>query len=159
MAKERLVVAIDVGTTKVCTLISRVTDDEELEVIGVGVTRSDALRKGIVASVEQAAQDIQSSVQKAEQQSGFKIISAFVGISGSHLQTEDAHGVVNVRRTDRAISDEEVGRVLEAARQVALPPDRELIDLVPRHYGVDGQDEITSPVGMLGQRLEVEATM
>src|SRR5438093_12899310 len=104
MAKERLVVAIDVGTTKVCTLIARVTDHEELEVIGVGVTRSDALRKGVVVSVEQAAQDIQSSVQKAEQQSGFKIISAYVGISGSHLQVEDVHGSITVRRNDRAIT-------------------------------------------------------
>src|SRR5437764_139473 len=118
MAKERLVVAIDVGTTKVCTLISRVTEDEELEVLGIGVTRSDALRKGVVASIEQAAQDIQNSVQKAEQQSGFKIISAYVGISGSHLQTDDAHGAITVRRADRAISDEDVSRVLDAARQI-----------------------------------------
>jgi cell division protein FtsA len=159
MARERLVVAIDVGTTKVCTLISRVTEDEELEVLGVGVTRSDALRKGVVTSVEQAGQDIQSSVQKAEQQSGFKIISAYVGISGSHLQTDDAHGVVTVRRADRAISEDDVNRVLEAARPTSLPPDRELIELVPRHFTVDGQEEIASPVGMLGHRLEVEATM
>jgi cell division protein FtsA len=159
MARERLVVGIDVGTTKMCTLIARVTEDEQLEIIGVGVTRSDALRKGTVVSVEQAAQDIQTSVQKAEQQSGFKIISAYVSISGSHLQTEDAHGSVAVRRGDRAITEEVVGRALDAARMASLPPDRELIELVPRHFTVDGQEDITSPVGMLGQRLEVTATM
>src|ERR687885_2660021 len=109
MARERLVVGIDVGTTKICTLIARVTDDEQLEVIGVGVTRSDALRKGVVASIDQAAQDIQSSVAKAEQQSGFKILSAYVSISGSHLQTEEAHGSVTVRRGGPADGGDEGG--------------------------------------------------
>lgn len=159
MAREQLVVGIDVGTTKICTLIARVTEDEQLEVIGVGVTRSDALRKGVVVSVEQAAHDIQSSVQKAEQQSGFKIISAFVGIGGSHLMTEEAHGMITVRRGERAITEDDVQRVLEAARVTVLPEDRELIEIVPRHFIVDGQSDIASPVGMLGQRLEVEATL
>ena len=159
MARERLMVGIDVGTTRMCTLIARVGEDEQLEVIGVGVTRSDALRKGVVVSVEQASHDIQSSVQKAEQQSGFKIISAYVTISGSHLQTDETRGSVTVRRSDRPISDEEVSRVIEAARLVTLPADRELIDLVPRRFTVDGQEDIASPIGMLGHRLEVEATM
>jgi cell division protein FtsA len=159
MARERLVVGVDVGTTKVCTLIARVTEDEQLEILGAGVTRSDALRKGTVVSVEQAAHDIQSSIQKAEQQSGFKIISAYVTISGSHLQTEDAHGMVTIRRGDRAITEDDVNRALEAARLANLPPDRELVDVIPRHFTVDGQEEIASPVGMLGQRLEVTATM
>jgi cell division protein FtsA len=159
MANERLVVGIDVGTSKVCTLIARVTEDDQLQVVGAGVTRSDALRKGVVANVEQAASDIQSSVQKAEQQSGFKIISAYVGIGGAHIQTQDAHGLVTVRRSERPISEEEVARVLDAARIVSLPSDRELIDLTPRHFTVDGQDGISSPVGMLGHRLEVDATL
>jgi cell division protein FtsA len=159
MARERLVVGVDVGTTKICTLIARVTEDEQLEILGAGVTRSDALRKGSVVSVEQAANDIQSSIQKAEQQSGFKIISAYVTISGSHLQTEDAHGMVTIRRSDRAITEDDVNRALDAARMANLPPDREMIDLVPRHFTVDGQEEIASPVGMLGQRLEVTGTM
>jgi cell division protein FtsA len=159
MARERLVVGIDVGTTKICTVIARVTDDDPLEVIGVGVTRSDALRKGVVVSIEQAAQDIQSSIAKAEQQSGFKILSAYVSISGSHLQTEDAHGSITIRRADRAIGEEEVARVLDAARLVSQPPDREVIDLVPRRFSVDGQQEIATPVGMLGSRLEVDATL
>src|SRR3712207_6716839 len=136
MARERLVVGIDVGTTKLCTVIARVTDDDPLEVIGVGVTRSDALRKGVVVSIEQAAQDIQSSIGKAEQQAGFKILSAYVSISGSHLQTEDAHGSITIRRSDRAIGEDEMARVLDAARLVSLSGDREVIDLVPRHFGV-----------------------
>ena len=159
MARDRLVVGIDVGTTKMCTLIARVTDDEQLEVIGVGVTRSEALRKGVVVSVEQAAHDIQSSIQKAEQQSGFKIISAYVGISGAHVQTEEAHGSITVRRGERSIGEDEVARVLDAARLANVPPDREVIDLVPRRFSVDGQTDIASPIGMLGTRLEVQGTL
>lgn len=159
MANERLVVGIDVGTSKVCTLVARVTEDEQLEIVGAGVTRSEALRKGVVANVEQAAREIQSSVQKAEQQSGFKIISAYVGIGGPHIQTEDAYGSVTLRHADRAISEQEVTRVLDAARLVNLPSERELIDLAPRHFTVDGQDGVASPIGMLGHRLEVQATL
>src|ERR687885_1449315 len=159
MARERLVVGIDVGTTKICTLIARVTDDEQLEVIGAGVTRSEALRKGVVVSIDEAAQAIQSSVAKAEQQSGFKIISAYVTVSGSHLQTDEAHGAITLRRSDRPISEDDVARVVDAARAVSLPTDREIIDLIPRHFAVDGQPEIASPVGMLGSRLEVQATL
>lgn len=158
MAKERLVVGVDVGTSKMCTLIARVTDDDQLEVIGSGVTRSEALRKGIVVSTEQAAHDILSSVQKAEQQSAFKIISAFVGIGGAHIQTEETHGSVTVRRSDRPITDDEVLRVIDAARITSLSADREVVDLVPRHFSVDGQTDIQSPVGLLGARLEVTAT-
>jgi cell division protein FtsA len=159
MARERLVVGIDVGTTKMCTLIARITDDDQLEIIGAGVTRSDALRKGAVHSVEQAAHDIQSSIQKAEQQSGFKIMSAYVSISGSHLQSEDTRGSITLRRSDRAIGEDDIDRVLESARLQALPADRELIDLIARRFSVDGQEDIASPLGMLGHRLEVEATM
>lgn len=156
MAKERLVVGIDVGTTKVCTLIANVTAEEQLEVIGYGVTRSDGLRKGVVANVEEAARQIQASVEKAEQQSGFKILSAFVSISGGHIQTESGHGVTTVRRHEAAISEHDVNRAIDAARAMSLPPDRELIDVIPRHFTVDGQEGIASPVGMVGHRLEVQ---
>lgn len=159
VAAERFIVGIDVGSTKVCTLIAQVGGDEQLEVLGVGVTRSDALRKGVVANVEQATEDILNSVYKAQQQSGFKVISAFVGVSGSHLQTQDARGEVTIRRSDRPIGEDEMGRAQDAARLANLPADREQIDLVPRFYSVDGQQEIASPLGMLGQRLEVHATL
>src|SRR5258706_14694497 len=119
MARDQLIVGIDVGTTKMCTLIARVTEDEQLEVIGVGVTRSDALRKGVVVSVDQAAHDIQSSVEKAQQQSGFKILSAYVTISGSHLHSEDAHGNVPLRRSDPPTSDDDFQQVVGAPRPAA----------------------------------------
>jgi cell division protein FtsA len=159
MASERIIVGIDVGTTKICTLISSVTDDDQLEIIGAGVTPSRGLRKGVVVNVDEAMEAIEASVSKAEQQSGFKIVSAYVGISGAHTQSTNGQGVVAVRRSDHQISDEDVGRVLEAARTITLAPEREIIHIIPRHYIVDGQEGITNPVTMVGHRLEVETTI
>ncbi len=159
MARERIVVGIDVGTTKVCTLIAAVSPEDQLEVIGAGVTPSRGLRRGVVVNVDEAVQAIGASVQKAEQQSGFKILSAFVGISGAHISSTNSHGVVAVRRTDNVISDEDVERALEAAKVVNLPADREVIHVIPRYFVIDGQEGISNPLGMLGRRLEVETTV
>ena len=156
MARERLVVGIDVGSAKICTLIANVSEDDQLEIMGCGVARSEGLKKGVVVGVEEAARQIQSSVQKAEQQSGFKILSAFVSVSGSHIQTESTHGVATVRHQDASVTEQDVARAMEAARTLHLPLDRQLIDVVPRHFVVDGQEDITSPVGMVGHRLEVQ---
>ena len=159
MARERIVVGIDVGTTKVCTLIAAVSPEDQLEVIGAGITPSRGLRRGVVVNVDEAVQAISSSVQKAEQQSGFKIISAFVGIAGAHISSTNSHGVVAVRRSDNVITDEDIDRALEAAKVMNLPPDREVIHVVPRHFVIDGQEGINNPAGMLGRRLEVETTV
>ena len=159
MARERIVVGIDVGTTKVCTLIAAVSPEDQLEVIGAGITPSRGLRRGVVVNVDEAVQAIGSSVQKAEQQSGFKIISAFVGIAGAHISSTNSHGVVAVRRSDNVITDEDIDRALEAAKVMNLPPDREVIHVVPRHFVIDGQEGINNPAGMLGRRLEVETTV
>jgi cell division protein FtsA len=156
---EHIVVGIDVGTTKVATLIGDVLPDGRVEVIGVGVTPSKGLRKGIVVSVEEAVEIITASVRKAEQQSGFKLVGAYVSISGAHIASENSHGVVPVRRHDKVITQEDVNRVLEAARILNLPPDREIIHMVPRYFVVDGQEGVRNPVGMLGHRLEVEANI
>src|SRR5215210_3109026 len=156
---EHIVVGIDVGTTKVATLIGEVLADGRVEVIGVGMTPSRGLRKGIVVSVEEAVEAIASSVRKAEQQSGFKLVGAYVSIAGGHVASENSHGVVPVRRQDKVITPEDVSRVLEAARIVSLPPDREIIHMIPRYFIVDGQEGVRNPVGMLGHRLEVEANI
>ena len=159
MARERIVVGIDVGTTKVCTLIAAVSPEDQLEIIGAGITPSRGMRRGVVVNVDEAVQAINNSVQKAEQQSGFKIMSAFVGISGAHITSTNSHGVVAVRRTDNVITEEDVDRALEAAKVVNLPQDREVIHVVPRHFVIDGQEGINNPAGMLGRRLEVETTV
>jgi cell division protein FtsA len=159
MSNDRIVVAIDVGTTKVCSLIAEVSDEDHLEVIGVGIVPSRGMKKGVVVNPEEVVESIVSAVQKAEQQSGFKIVSAFVGISGAHISTQTSQGVVAVRHPDRQISPDDVQRALEAARVVTVPADREIVHVLPRHYVVDGQDGIKNPIGMLGHRIEVQTTI
>ncbi|MCC6174647.1 MAG: cell division protein FtsA [Chloroflexi bacterium] len=159
MARERIVVGIDVGTTKVCTLIAAVSAEDQLEIIGAGITPSRGMRRGVVVDVDDAVQAIGASVQKAEQQSGFKIMSAYVGISGAHVSSTNSHGVVAVRRADNVITADDIDRALEAAKVVNLPQDREVIHVVPRHFVIDGQEGINNPAGMLGRRLEVETTV
>jgi cell division protein FtsA len=159
MARERIVVGIDVGTTKVCTLIAAVSPEDQLEIIGAGITPSRGMRRGVVVDVDDAVQAISASVQKAEQQSGYKIMSAFVGISGAHISSTNSHGVVAVRRTDNVITEDDIERALEAAKVVSMPHDRDVIHVVPRHFVIDGQEGINNPAGMLGRRLEVETTV
>ena len=159
MSNDRVVVGIDVGTTKVCALIAEVSEDDHLEVIGTGIVPSRGLKKAVVVSPEEVVESIVSAVSKAEQQSGFKIVSAFVGISGAHISTQTSQGVVAVRHPDRQISPDDVQRALEAARVVNLPNDREIVHVLPRHYVVDGQNGIKNPIGMLGHRIEVQTTI
>jgi cell division protein FtsA len=159
MARERIVVGIDVGTTKVCTLIAAVTDDDQLEVIGVGVVPSRGLKKGIIVSVEDAVESIESSVAKAQQQSGFEIASAYVGVAGAHISSVNSHGVVAVHRHDTVITQDDVDRAIEAARVVTIPPDKEIVHVLPRHFIIDGQEGIKSASGMIGHRLEVDTTI
>ncbi len=159
MSSDRIVVGIDVGTTKVCTLIGEVSEDDQLEVIGVGLVPSRGMKKGMVVHTDAVVESIASAVQKAEQQSGFRIVSAYVGVSGAHMATQESQGVVAVRHADRQIAAEDVQRALDAARVVTVQPDREILHVLPQHYTVDGQDGIKNPVGMLGHRIEVQTTI
>src|ERR1043165_215714 len=159
MSSDRIVVGIDVGTTKVCALIAEVSEDDHLEVIGTGIVPSRGIKKAVVVSPEEVVESIVSAVSKAEQQSGFKIVSAFVGMSGAHVTTHTSQGVVAVRHPDRQISPEDVQRAIEAARVVNVSNDREIFNVLPRHYVVDGQDGIKNPIGMLGHRIEVQTTI
>ncbi len=159
MSSDRIVVGIDVGTTKICALIAEVSEEDQLEVIGVGLVPSRGMKKGVVVNTDEVVESIEAAVQKAEQQSGFKIVSAFVGLSGAHVSTQNSQGVVAVRHPDRQISPDDVQRALEAARVVTVPADREIVHVLPRHYVVDGQDGIKNPVGMLGHRIEVQTTI
>ncbi|HEY2592697.1 MAG TPA: cell division protein FtsA, partial [Chloroflexota bacterium] len=145
MSNDRIVVGIDVGTTKVCALIAEVSDDDHIEVIGTGIVPSRGIRKGVVVGPEEVVDSVVNAVNKAEQQSGFKMVSAFVGISGAHITTQTSTGEVAVRHPDRQISPDDVQRALEAARIVQVPTDREIVHVLPRHYVVDGQDGIKNP--------------
>jgi cell division protein FtsA len=156
MTEPKTIVGIDVGTTKICTLVGEVYEDGQLRIIGVGVAPSRGLRKGVVVNVQEATEAITASVRKAERISGYEITSAFVGIGGGHISAINSRGVVGISRTARGISQFDIERALDAARAIAIPHNREIIHTIPRGYVVDGQEGVKDPIGMQGIRLEVE---
>jgi cell division protein FtsA len=151
------VAAIDVGTTKICTVIGEVDEGEPVRIIGVGVVPSRGLRRGMVVNVAQASEAIQDSVERAERVSGYTVERALVGIGGRHIAAFSSRGVAAVTRGGRGVTTADVTRVLEAARAVPLPHNRQIIHLIPRSYTLDGQEGIQDPLGLFGFRLEVDA--
>lgn len=154
---EQTVVGIDVGSSKICTLVGELRDDRGLRIIGVGIVPSRGLRKGAVVNLAEATAAITASVQEAERSSGYRIERAYVSISGPHIASLNSRGVIAVPRREGGITVEDVDRALDAAGAVAIPYNRELLHVIPRHYIVDGQEGVRDPVGMYGFRLEVEA--
>ncbi len=157
MAKDNVMAAIDVGTTKVCTLVGEYDRDGEVQIVGVGISPSRGLRKGMVVNIDETVESIAESVEKAERSSGYKIVSAQVGIAGGHISSLNNRGVVAVSRSDRIIGADDVARAIESARTINIPSNREIIHVIPRTYTIDGQDGVKNPVGMYGFRLDVEA--
>jgi len=153
---ERTIVGIDVGTTKICTLVGEASDTD-LRIVGVGVAPSRGIKKGVVVNVVDAAAAIKASIEKAERSSGYEIARAYVSLTGAHISAVNSRGVVGVTRGDKGITAEDVDRALDAARAIAIPQDREVLHVIPRGYTVDGQDGVKEPIGMIGFRLEVEA--
>lgn len=157
MARSDVVVGLDVGTTKVLALVAEVRRGEGLNIVGVGASPSLGLRRGVVIDIESTVRSIQEAVQKAERMCGFPLHSVTLGVAGGHIVCLNNRGVVAVTRPDREITQDDVTRVLEAARVVNVPPDREIVHVLPRQYIVDGYEGVRDPVGMLGSRLEVDA--
>ena len=151
---EEIVVGIDVGTTKVCTLVGRVEETGALHILGVGVEPAKGITKGIIVDLEAASRAIVRSVERAEQSSGIEIASALVSIAGAHVSSINSRGVVGI--SGEIVDEYDVLRVLEAARSVAIPHNREVIHIVQRGFSIDGQDGIRTPIGMHGYKLEVE---
>lgn len=154
---DRTIVGIDVGTTKICTLVGEVSPKDELRIVGVGVAPARGIRKGVVVSVNECTAAIAESVQQAERVSGYQIASAYVGLAGSHIDGVNNRGVVAINRGERGIQPSDIDRALEAARAVALPHNREVLHVIPRTFSVDGDDGVRDPIGMQAYRLEVEA--
>jgi cell division protein FtsA len=152
---EEIVVGIDVGTTKVCTLIGRIEDEQKLRILGVGIEPSQGIRKGAIVDLAAASQAITRSVEKAEQTSGLEITSALVSLAGAHVSSVNSRGAIAV--PFGVIEEIDILRALDQARAVAIPHDREIIHVIQRGFSVDGQDGIRTPLGMHGYRLEVEA--
>jgi cell division protein FtsA len=152
---EPIVVGIDIGTTKVCTLVARVEGERSLRILGVGIEPSQGIRKGNIVDLGAAAQSIARSIEKAQRSSGLEIHSALVSLAGSHVSSINSRGVAGI--SGRVISQSDIDRALEAAQAVAIPHNREIIHVIQRGFLVDGQEGIRDPIGMHGYRLEVEA--
>lgn len=152
----KTIAGIDIGTTKICTLVGEVDDEGLLRIVGVGITPSRGLRKGVVVNVNEAAEAIAASVEKAERISGYEIERAYVSVAGAHISSTNSRGVVAVAHGHHGISEDDIERALDAAQAIAIPYNREVIHIVPRGYTVDGQDGVREPLGMHGYRLEVE---
>ncbi len=151
-----ILTAIDVGTTKVCTTIAEVNEEGTVRVVGVGVIPSKGLHKGLVVNLSEARVSIQESVRRAEFAAGYRVESAYVGVTGRHVTSLNNRGVVAITRNDRLVRSDDLRRVLTCAQNVRVPSDRQLLHVIPRGYAVDGQAGVKNPVGMHGFRLDVE---
>src|SRR5580693_2573019 len=149
-----LIVGIDIGTSKVVTLVGEMTADGKLNVIGFGSHPSQGLKRGVVVNIESTIQSIQRSVEDAEVMAGCEIYSAFTGIAGSHIRSINSHGMVAIH--DREVSSHDVDRVIEAAKAIAIPADQKILHVLPQEFIIDNQDSIREPVGMSGVRLEAK---
>lgn len=152
---DEIIVGIDVGTTKICTLVGRVEEEGTIRILGVGIVPSDGIRKGVITDISAATTAITRSVEKAEQTSGVEITSALVSLAGAHVASINSRGVVAV--SGDTVDEYDIVRALDAARAVAIPHNREIIHIIQRGFILDGQDGISMPIGMHGYRLEVEA--
>ena len=152
---DRYIVGLDVGSTKVCAVIGESMDDGVLEIVGVGLASSTGQRKGVVVNIDETVESIKAAIEEAELMAGISVDRAYVGVTGNHIRGFNSRGAINVNGRTRELSDEDIERVIEAARSLDLPPDREILHLLPREFVVDGQDSIVDPVGMSASRLEV----
>src|SRR3989475_5972524 len=156
MAEQTVLVARGTGTTKVRVLIGEPAERGGVDAIGIGQAPSDGLRKGVVIDIDRTVQSVTNAVDAAERLSGLKVRSAFVGISGSHIGSQNSRGMVAVSGHRHDVSRDDTLRALEAARAVSIPNTREILHVIPRGYVVDGQEGVRDPIGMTAVRLEVE---
>jgi cell division protein FtsA len=157
VSKRNYLVGIDVGTAEVRVGLGEPRPDGTVNIIGLGISPSDGVRKGVIVDLDKTVDAIATAVEEAERMAGLKIDSAFVGLKGLNIELISNRGVVAVSGEDREIREEDIERVMQAARVVALTMDREIVDIIPREFIVDGFDGIRDPLGMLGVRLEVDA--
>lgn len=156
MENEAVLVAIDVGTSKVVALIGERTSDGSLNILGKGAPPSSGLKKGVVINIDQTVASIRAAVEQAERLSGYHLESAFVGIGGSHVESQNTKGAVAVSGPRKEVSHEDILRATEVARAVTIPSNREILHVLHRAFVVDGQEGVHDPLGMSAVRLEVE---
>jgi cell division protein FtsA len=153
---RKVITGIDIGTTKICAMIAEVTAEKSIEIIGIGLSPSHGLRKGIVVDIDKTSKAIKEACEKAERMAGIRIKSAYVGIAGSHISSFNSHGVVAVTGEEKEIKESDIHRVMEAAKIIPLSAEEEILHVLAREFIVDGCKGIKDPLGMSGVRLEVE---
>ncbi len=157
LTNKTIITGLDIGTTHVRILVGEMGPGDNINIIGVGTSLSEGIKNGGIVDLEKTTNAIINAVEQAERMAGVELDAAFVGVVGSHIQLVENSGVVAVSREDKEITEEDVQRAIQAAKVIALPPDREIIDVIPRQFIVDGYDGIRDPMGMLGVRMEVQA--
>ena len=164
MSKSRIIASVEIGSTKISTLIAQLSVNEETfhgttNIVGVSSVDSAGIKKGQIVNIEEAVEATITSIEAAERMAGYNLDSAYIALGGASITSQNSHGVVAVSDPDGEIADADVERVVEAASAVSLPQSRELIHVIPREFVVDGESGVKDPVGMSGIRLEVETHM
>jgi cell division protein FtsA len=152
--RENLVVGLDIGTTKICAIVGSLNDDGGLDIVGIGTSVSQGMRKGVVINIEGTVGAIKKALQEAELMAGCEIKSVFAGIAGGHIKGMNSQGVIAIK--NREVNNDDIRRVIDAAKAVAIPMDREVIHILPQEFIIDDQDGIKEPLGMNGVRLEAK---
>jgi len=159
MPKERIITGLDIGSSKITTIIATLSPEGKISVIGVSTVPSKGIKKGVVVDIDEAVEAIAESLEGAERMAGYAVSSAYCLVDGTHISSLNSHGVVAVAHQEGEISPSDVERVTEAAQAISIPSSREIIHVIPRGFIVDSQDGIRDPVGMSGIRLEVETNI
>jgi cell division protein FtsA len=155
--EKNMIVGLDIGTSKVVAIVGEIAPSGGIEIIGIGSHPSKGLKKGVVVNIESTVHSIQRAVEEAELMAGCQIHSVYAGIAGSHIRSLNSHGIVAIR--DKEVTPNDVERVIDAARAVAIPADQKILHILPQEFVIDDQDGIKEPVGMCGVRLEAKVHM
>ncbi|MDP2934044.1 MAG: cell division protein FtsA [bacterium] len=158
MPKEQILVGLDVGTSMIRVVVGKLGQDEKSPgIVGVGESQANGIRKGVIVDVEEAVSSISSALEKAERMTGLAIERAVVSVGGAHVVCVESHGVVAVSKADGEITEADIVRVVDASQAISIPPNREILHVIPKTFTVDGQTGIKDPLGMTGIRLEVDS--
>ena len=153
---ERIMVGLDIGTTKICAIVASIDEQERINILGVGKAPSDGLNRGVVANIDKTVNAIKEAIAQAELASGIEVNSVNVGIAGDHIRSMRSKGVITINNRDNEITARDVERLLEDCQRIMLPTDQQILHVIPQEFVVDGQDGISDPVGMSGMRMEAE---
>ena len=154
VSDNKMIVGLDIGTSKVVAIVGAITPEGQLEIVGIGSHRSNGLKKGVVVNIESTVLSIQRAIEEAELMAGCQIHSVYAGIAGSHIRSLNSHGIVAIR--DREVFHQDLERVIDAAQAVAIPADQKILHILPQEFLIDDQDGVKEPLGMSGVRLEAK---